>query len=384
MITPRVVAAWLALVLVWAPLPYGSVTPLSLLVLRLALAAAGILLAWADGGLRAARAVGGAAGGLLGLAILGLLQWPAWPAALARLVSPRHVELASSLREGVIETARSGVSLSLMPEASLATAVTLLTIVCALAAAAFVGGSVRGRTVLFAALALSVLFQLGYGLRHWLAGSTEIWGRAVDTPGGNRLRGTLVNGDHTAVLLEIGMALFLAWLWWAARRARRTPGLERRLLLVLPPVLCWAATAFGLVLTGSRAALLAAAVGTAGQCLLMLGRSRLRWAPLALVPAAGVAALVAWAAPGIAFSRLLATSWDEIVTNPRFRIWGLALDVWRGFPATGRGSAAGRRPGPRCSLRSSPVRGGRGPTTTSWSCWRPAASSAPCSSASRW
>jgi hypothetical protein len=113
--------------------------------------------------------------------------------------------------------------------------------------------------------------------------------------------------------------------------------LERRLILIVAPAACWLASGLGLALTGSRAALLAAGVGTLGQSLLMLGRSRLRWAPLALLPIGAMVAVAVVAAPGVGFGRLAATTWNEIVTNPRFRVWGLALAIWRRFPWTGSG-----------------------------------------------
>jgi hypothetical protein len=338
MITPRAVAVWLALTLVWAPLPFGSVTPLGLLILRLALAAGALMLAWCayePGVLRPVRVPVLCLGGL---GLLGLVQSLPWPAVLARLVSPGHATLANALPDAALGGAgRHGVALSLAPEASRSVALTVVLLAAALAGGAVAGRSVRGRVLLLSGLSAAVLFQVAYGLRNWLAESVEIWGRPADMPGGLRLRGTFVNADHLAILLEIGMAAFLGWLWWGARRVAGTPALDRRLLLVVPPLACWLAAAVGLVLTGSRAALVAAVVGTVVQVLAMFGRSRLRWAPVALLPLAVGLGLVLLAGPQAGFSRLAATSWDELVTNPRFRIWGFALAVWRRFPGTGSG-----------------------------------------------
>lgn len=338
MITPRAVAVWLALVLVWAPLPFGSVTPLGLTILRLALAVGGVAVVWSSAGWAALRPVAVPVIGLEALALLAFVQSLPWPRFLAAIASPAHAELRGSLPEDVLsDAAVSGVRLSLAPGASRGVALTIALLTVALAAGAVAGRSVRGRLLLLAALVSSVLFQVGYGLRNWLSGRPEVWGREVQTPGGVRLRGTFVNPDHAAVLLEIGLAVCLAWLWWGVRRARRAPALEHRLRLVLPPAACWLATGLGLALTGSRAALLAAAMATLGQGLLMLGGSRLRWAPLALLPLAAMTAVAVAVAPDAGFGRLLGTTWDEVVTNPRFRVWGLALAVWSRFPWTGSG-----------------------------------------------
>jgi len=338
MISPRAVAVWLALILAWAPLPFGSVTPLGSTILRLALVAAGLGVVWSSAGREALRPVAAPIVGLEALAALGFAQSLRWPRFLAALVSPEHAAMRDGLPEGALpDSAGQGVWLSLAPDASREVALSIALLTIALAAGAVAGRSVRGRVLVLAAVVASVLFQVGYGLRSWLSGRPEIWGREVQTPGGIRLRGTFVNPDHAAILLEIGMAVCLAWLWWSVRRARRTPALERRLFLIVAPAACWLASGIGLALTGSRAALLAAGVGTLGQSLLMLGRSRLRWAPLALLPIGAMVAVAVLAAPGVGFGRLAATTWDEVATNPRFRVWGLALAVWHRFPWTGSG-----------------------------------------------
>lgn len=338
MITPRAVAVWLGVVLLWAPLPFGSVTPLATTILQLALVVAGVAVAWSSSPRATLRPVAVPITALEALAVLALVQSLPWPRFLAGVVSPAHAELSGVLPDGAVaDAAAQGVRLSLAPGASRSVALSIALLTVALAAGAVAGRSVRGRLLLLGAFVSSLLFQVGYGLRNWLSGRPEVWGREVQTPGGVRLRGTFVNPDHAAILLEIGLAVCLAWLWWGVRRARRRASLEDRMLLVLPPAACWLATGLGLVLTGSRAALLAAAVATLGQTLLMLGRSRLRRAPLALLPLAAIAAVAVAVAGQAGFGRLAGTTWDEIATNPRFRIWGLALAAWRRFPWTGSG-----------------------------------------------
>jgi O-antigen ligase len=227
--------------------------------------------------------------------------------------------------------------LTLAPAATVSTAVTFAALAALVVAAAAAGRSARSRSWLLAALAVATSFQLLYGLRAWLAGSAEIWGRPTEWQG--RLRGTFVNADHAALYFEIAAAVFFAWGWWAVRRAAAEPGVERRVLLVAPAAGLWLAAFGGVVLTGSRAGLVAAAIGVTAQAaiLALAGRRRARWLVLAGAPAliALAVALVATGERG--FARFLGTSLHEVVAGPRRRIWGLALELWRRFPATGSG-----------------------------------------------
>lgn len=337
MITPRVVAVWLALVLFLAPLPYGSVTPWAVMTLRLVLAAMGLALLWLRPGWPSPRSASWTAAGLLGLAILGWVQSLEWPLALLRLVSPAHAALRDGLRPEVIDFGQDGMALSLAPDASTSVALTLLALAIVPLAGAVAGRSLRGRVILLVGLSSSVVFQFLYGLRNWLAGSSEIWGRPAQMPGGVRLRGTFVNPDHAALLFEIGFAASVAWAWWSARRARDDSRLERRLLLIVPPLAVGLSAGLGVVLTGSRAALLAVAAGTAVQVLAMLGRRRWRWVPLVAVGAVALAAAALWIGGESAFGRLLGTTPRDLLDNPRFRIWGVAVLLWRRFPWLGCG-----------------------------------------------
>jgi O-antigen ligase len=333
----RWLTGWLAALLVWTPLPFGSVTPWALLVVRLAAFAAVLPVVW-DTRLRDAWApVRVPALAIAGLALLGIVQAAPWPPALVARLSPVHAELTARLPAEALQGVGVWSRLTLAPGATLSTALTFAALAALVVAAAATGRSARSRGWLLAALAVATVGQLFYGLRAWLAGSPAIWGRATEWQG--RLRGTFVNADHAALYFEIAMAAFFAWGWWAARRAGAEPRLERRLLLVSPPLVLWAAAFGGIVLSGSRAGLAAALVGTTAQALLLAlaGRRRLRWLALATLPALAAVGLALLTAGERGFARLLGTSVHEVVGGPRQQVWGLAMDLWRRFPGTGCG-----------------------------------------------
>ncbi len=333
----RLLTGWLAALLLWAPLPFGSVTPWALSIVRLAALAAALLVVWREPLWESWPSVRVPVLALVALAALGLLQAAPWPSGLASRLSPGHAQLAASLpREGLpgVEVATR---LTLAPAATLSTALSFLALAALMAAAAAAGRSARSRVWLLGAFVASLLFQLLYGLRGWLAGSYAIWGREVGGQAG-RLRGTFVVADHAALFFEMGMVVCFAWGCWALRRAGAGERLERRLLLALPPLALWAGAFGGVLLTGSRAGLLAAVVGATAQALLLVWRSRRRWlVPVAVLPALAAVGLGLLTAGERGFGRLAATSAHEVLAGPRARVWGLALEIWRRFPGTGSG-----------------------------------------------
>ncbi len=333
----RLPTAWLAGLLLWAPLPFGSVTPWALLVVRLAAVAAVLPVVWDDRLREAWTPVRVPVLALAGLALLGLAQAAAWPPALAALLSPRHAEFSASLPPEALPGAEVWTRLTLAPAATLSTALTFAALGALVVAAAAAGRSARSRGWLLAALTAATAVQLLYGLRAWLADSPAIWGRTTEWQG--RLRGTFVNADHAALYFEIATAVFFAWSWWALRRAAAEPRLERRLLLASPPAILWAAAFGGVVMTGSRAGLLAALVGVTAQALLLAigARHRARWWGVAVLPALVAVGLALLATGQRGFARLLGTSFHEVVAGPRLRVWGLAAELWRRFPGTGTG-----------------------------------------------
>lgn len=343
----------LAALAAWAPLPFASVQPAARTALwvgvALALALAAPAVARRPGRL---RPVAIPALSLLGLAALGVLQSLPWPPALVRLLSPRHAELwrrAGELLTGAgldgaglnLETSANAVvgwpRLTLEAAASRHTALACAALAAVLLAAVLAGRQRRHRRWLAAALVGGALFQVLYGVRGWLARADHIWG--VPVPGiADRLRGTFVNPNHVAYLLEIALAVTFAAAWWALVHARREVSLERRLLFVAPPAVVWLLLLTGLVLTGSRAGLLAAVAAAAVQgVLLALPKRRWGLVPLGLAAAVLGLALVAGLASGRGFERLTGTSLGEVTEGARAQVAGLTLGLWWSYPVTGSG-----------------------------------------------
>lgn len=329
------IAAALALLLLWAPLPFGSVTRREALLVQ-SVSFALFALAAVTARRRDLRAVLAPAGALVAIALLGSLQSLSWPGFLLAAVAPLQASLSPE---------RAFVPLSLAPEASLRTALLWAAAACALAAAAVAARRRDRRRWLGAAVVAAALFQVLYGSGRWLARATSIW--QVPVPGDpSRLRGTFVNPDHLALYLEIALALVFAWGWWSVRRARYEISSDRRLLLIAPPVAVWLTLFVGLAFTGSRGGLMAAVVAVAGQGVLIAaaerpGRRR-RLAPvgaLAALAGLGVVALVGFQE---GFGRLAATSAYEVTWNHRVQVYGATWNLWQRSPWLGVGLGAFR------------------------------------------
>lgn len=331
-------AALLAAFLFWLPLPFGSVTPWATAVAQVVSFVALALAAVVARSLSSLRPVAVPAAALGGIALLGVLQGLVLPGAVLSHLSPEHADLyrraAALLGEG---GPRVRASLSLAPSASRATALEWAAVAACMLAAAIAGRHREARRLLAAALLCGALFEVLYGAPRWFAGAKEIWGRPV--PGDfSRLRGTFVNPDHLAAYLGLALPVAFAAAWWALRRARLEPRLERRLLLAVPPVLLWLTVFAGLAFTGSRAGLLAAlaAVGVQG-CLLAASRRSWRAAAAGLAAASTGLATVVFLGLRQGLGRLLATSPFEVTWSARLAAYVATLALWRRFPWTGSG-----------------------------------------------
>ncbi len=325
MIPPRraLLAAAPALVLFWAPLPWGSVTPAAELALRLA-AFAGLVAAVLLGSRQVLDRVAVPALAMCGLAALGWLQAAGWPEAVVGRVSPEHLELHRAAQELAGEAGEGRPSLSLSPPASRDAALGWAMAAAALVAGAGLAGSRRRRRWLAASILLAALVQVVYGSRIW----------RLEESG--RLRGTFVNSDHLAVYLEIALAISCAWGWWATVRARGEP-LERKLAWIGPPILVGLVILAGLAYTGSRSGLAAAVVGVLTASLAAARRPG--WKALAAGVLAAGAGLATVATVGLqkGLGRSLATSLYEVAMTERFAVWKSALGLVRRFPWTGTG-----------------------------------------------
>jgi O-antigen ligase len=298
-------AAILALGIVWAPLPFGSVGVAAAATLQLIAAAA----------LAAAAAAG---------PISGALRRVRWPASAC--VAIALLGLVGSL------------TYSIAPSDSREAARQWLAVAALLGAGAVAGVSRRRRRLLAAAFAAIALFEVVYGIRNWLAGSRSIWGVFVQSQS-HRVKGTFVNPNHFATFVLLALAAAAAWLWWSVRRARRErrPGVKA--LLVGAPLVVWMALLTGLALSGSRSGILAAAAGLVAQAAAIaasMRRRRVVLAALALLLAAGVALVVA-VAGSRAFDRLLVTRGSDVSAGARLEAAAAALPLVARRPILGYG-----------------------------------------------
>ncbi len=335
---PSAATVALALLLLWAPLPYASVTPHALLLLRLVGFLALGLALWSDRGAGRYRTVATPVASLLIIAAIGVVQALPLPARLVGWLSPTRLQLASEATGLATGGDVGSVALSMAPAQSLSAALTFVAVAATLAAAATVGGARRDRRWLAGALLLAALFQLLYGFRHLAAGSNSVWGVEVGRAA-SRMRGTFVNPAHLAPYLEITLAVVFALGWWTIRRMRRSErGLEWRLALSIGPVLLWLLLFAGLALTRSRAALLAAALATLAQGIILAAYHR-RWRllPVGLVAVGAGVALVAWTGLERGLGRLLGTSVYSVTASIRLEVWRATSELWRQFPIAGTG-----------------------------------------------
>jgi O-antigen ligase len=272
----------------------------------------------------------------------GALQATPLPRSLVAVLSPEAAELQSRAADLLERPAATTATLSLAPDLSRGNASWWAILGLALAAAAVAGRDHRHRRVLALALMGAAVFQILYGTRRWSEDASLIWGVTVPA-GAGRLRGTFVNPDHLAFFLELPLAATGAWIWWSLRRGRSALGLERRILLVAPPLLLWLALFAAVAFTGSRAGLLAAVGATVAQGVAAaIPRRRWRLAPggvgLSLLGIAAVAGLGLQQGLG----RWLATTPYDVSWGARRAVYGATVDLWQRFPWTGSGMASFR------------------------------------------
>lgn len=335
-------AEWLgtlaiSILLLWAPLPYGSVTSWSEALLEIAAFALFALALASDEAPAALRRLRWPAGALAAIALLGAAQAFAWPRSFAQALSPGHVRLFDAARELLGGLPESSVPLSLAPSESLRTALSFVAVAAALLAAGIAGRDRRRRRALALALVASALFQVLYGARRWFARSNEIWGREV--PGtSERLRGTFVNPNHLAFFLGLALPVVFAWGWWSFRRAREETQMERRLLRVAPPIIVWLLLFAGLAFTGSRAGMIAALAAVVAQgALLAAGEKTKRWFAAGLALAFAGLAVVALIGRQEGFGRLLGLGGGGAGWSVRVEAWRATLHLAGRFPLFGTG-----------------------------------------------
>ena len=330
----------LCALVVWAPLPFGSVTYEARAFLQAGCAVAVLLvvLARREGGLGKGGRTGAAA--LLLVAAWGAVQALPAPAGAVRVLSPRAAALRTRAAALAEAPPPARMSLSLAPDLSRRNALWWAAVAAAFFAAAAVARHRYGRRAIALALLLAAAAEVLYGSHRWSSGASELWGVTVQG-GPGRLRGTFINPDHLALFLELALVIAFAGLWWSLRQARAAPTLERRLLLVGPALIVWLGFFAGIAFTGSRAGLLGAVLATAAQGAAAALRRR-RWG---LAPAGvglGLLGIGTVAAIGLqeGLGRWLATSPYELTWNSRREAYAATWELWRRFPWTGTGMAS--------------------------------------------
>ncbi|HMA54475.1 MAG TPA: O-antigen ligase family protein [Acidobacteriota bacterium] len=240
----------LCAVLVFVPLPIGSVEEWSVFVFEAA--TVGLFLLYvcgrlfgrggarpseADIGGRLPRFVKVLIGAFLGIS---LLQIVPLPAGLVKILSPRaHGIYAGLVKDAVIAPAPR-LTLSLSPGATIDE---LVLIVCYGLFGYLVLRTVRSRAraeILVIVILASALFQAFYGMAETFSGHEMILGRAKRYSLGS-VTGTFVNRNHLAGFLEMAFPLSLGYLLVKARYFAMEKGmpLRRRVLWFSQESLQW-------------------------------------------------------------------------------------------------------------------------------------------------
>lgn len=319
-----------AALLVWAPLPFGSVTRGSRALLLGALFLLAAFAVWEKGGATALRAVRWPCMALVAVALLGLLQSVTWPLTWVERLSPELVALASTLPEGVARE-EGRIALSMTPEASRDAALTFFGVATALGLGAILGRHWQQRRLLVSAIVVGGLVEVVLGAA--TLGADQIWG--IDVPvTSSRLRGSFVNANHFSLYLLLAVAPALAWLTHSLTRSESV-GWEKRIERSTIPILVLLALVAGVMYSGSRSALAAFAALVAVQVLLTGARRRTRVVALLLVLVTGGLLLRAEGLPAV--SRANDTAGHEITTSSRVETYRATADLFRRFPILGTG-----------------------------------------------
>ncbi len=336
----RLVLASLGAFLLLLPLPFGSVQPWTHTVIQVT---GFLLLAFAA---IAEPHLSNAWPALLpsvciaGVALVGVFQGSEVPRAIIGILAPEHARVQADAAEVLRASGQPEpvpATLSLNPMASRAAALTwFAAAACMLAAAAACAGR-KDRRVLAFALVVSGLFQVLVGATNLTLAPTAIWGiRVPNDP--LRLRGTFINADHLALYLELVLPVVFAWGWWAVRRTKDDPRVDRQIAMVAPPAIVWLTLFVGLTFTGSRAGLVAAGTGATVQGLLLaLRRHRWRLGVVGILAAFVGIGTAAFIGLQQGLGRWLGTSQYELTWGDRLDVYRHAFELWERFPLTGTG-----------------------------------------------
>lgn len=337
-----ILTALLCFLVVWAPLPFASVTPAARAAIQLAAFLSVLLAALSLRSSKALTPVVPVTLSLAGMALLAFATSLPWPHWVVGLLSPAHARLADEAAAAVGRPVSAWIAPSLAPELSRLTAICWAAVAALVLSAAIAGRRQSRRRWLVGSIFGSAAIQALFALRARLGGVETIWGRAgTSTPGD--FRGTFVNPNHAAFFFMIATALALALVWWAFRKASRESSSERKFLLRSLPVALWLALLMAVAMTGSRAGLIASFVAMAVQLGLMSLKNRRWWlVPLGLGPALAVMLIAAMASGRSSLERVLGTSVPVAAESYRVEAWSASLALWHQFPLLGTGAGSFR------------------------------------------
>jgi len=236
-VVDRIVFWGLCAILVFVPLPIGSVEEWAVFVFEAATLA--LFLLFLGGqilvrGRAASRHPGRAARlprfskfALVVFLALSFLQLIPLPAGLVSVISPRAYAIYSGLVQDGIAAPASWLTLSLSPSATLSE---LILILCTGIFGFLVLRTVRSRgrvEILVVVILASALFQSFYGMAEVFSGHEAILGRPKRYNVGS-VTGTYVNRNHLAGFLEMAFPLSLGYLLVKARYFAMEKGLSLR------------------------------------------------------------------------------------------------------------------------------------------------------------
>jgi O-antigen ligase len=334
--------ALLALTVLLAPFPWGSVLPGG--IVRIEVLAFATLIATALTTPLPFREVRIPIIGICLIALLGVLQLLPLGETLVRALSPVSAATYHNTAEILALYGRKDIptaKISIAPRETLS-AIALTLAYGALFYCAFAALRERTSRWFFAAIVvLAAVIQIVIGVSNDSLSE--------------RMHASFVNPNHLAGYLEIALGVSFALLWGriATRRDRgagirdRATRLERQYLPIVPFIILWGFVAGGLALTRSRGGVAAALAATI-LCVILATASRgqkereQRWIMPLTVGAIGLGITFVMMATGASALARFHGSVPEIGGDFRVRIWRLSLDAWREFPIFGSGLGAFR------------------------------------------
>jgi O-antigen ligase len=354
--------------LLWLPLPYGSIVDaarIPLIAVPLALCSLAALLRVGRLSNRELVPVPSGAwriwtGGLALFAAVVALQLIPFPPALLNAISPESFTIwqggdrvAALLQDGVPSARPHPVSID--PGTSWRELFRILALLAAFETSALLIRHHRQRMMLAAVLVIGAAFEVLYGVRQATLGTYAIWGWKNHLIF-NRVTGTFVNPNHFSHYLAIIMPMalfFVAWAWHNSLPGGRLPHrlmrmFERRLVPFAFGVLGAVGCVAGILVGGSRGALLAAFSGCAIVAVAAMSRSRglrasrRRRATIAVGGTATfllvIAILVFYIGRERTVARFTPNELETTTLVGRSVGIGTAVGVWRFFPILGSGA----------------------------------------------